>query len=309
MNTIRMIAIALPIMLLIACGGGGSGGSAATPTTRPANPLTVFMPAAGSSSMQAIQAITGTADAKLLLNVYQADDTARVLAQAVSCTSGNNCSFALPSIGSVNFALENNAPNLSLFNESLGGDPAQITNGQTFNGVTLARGSLSGMKNNIPVEFQTFAGWVDGNIFGITQAAIGASGSEQYRFIPYEVSDSVSTNPAGNPTGTGRAIWEGATVASIKADRTFIRGDANVTIADLSSPSVNVLFDNWHTINGQAMSDMEDITYNGLTPDGGIIFDYSNGVFEAVFHGANHTEITGTYNTETIAGAFGAKLQ
>ncbi len=32
MNTIRLIAIALPMTLLLACGGGG-GGSAAAPTT------------------------------------------------------------------------------------------------------------------------------------------------------------------------------------------------------------------------------------------------------------------------------------
>ena len=35
MNTIRLIAIALPMTLLLACGGGGSSGSTATPSTTP----------------------------------------------------------------------------------------------------------------------------------------------------------------------------------------------------------------------------------------------------------------------------------
>ena len=38
MNTLRLIAIALPVMMLMACGGGGSGGgTAAAPTTPPTN--------------------------------------------------------------------------------------------------------------------------------------------------------------------------------------------------------------------------------------------------------------------------------
>ena len=46
MNTIRMIAVALPMTILIACGGGG-GGTAAAPTTPP----TTMMPGTGGPNM------------------------------------------------------------------------------------------------------------------------------------------------------------------------------------------------------------------------------------------------------------------
>ena len=48
MNTMRMIAVAFPVMMLMACGGGGGGGTAAvTPTTPP----TMMMPGMDDSNM------------------------------------------------------------------------------------------------------------------------------------------------------------------------------------------------------------------------------------------------------------------
>ena len=97
MNTIRMIAIALPMTLLLACGGGGGGGgTAAAPTTpagdRNVNPLAglnVFMSVENSSTIQTIQGINRADGTHLLLSdVYEAGnvDFLWVACGIIECT-------------------------------------------------------------------------------------------------------------------------------------------------------------------------------------------------------------------------------
>ena len=83
MNTIRLIAIALPMTLLLACGGGGGGGTAAAPTipntpphsTGDGNPLAGldgFMPTTNSSTIRDIQEITGMHNQRFDFRIYEA---------------------------------------------------------------------------------------------------------------------------------------------------------------------------------------------------------------------------------------------
>ena len=311
MNTIRLIAISLPMTLLLACGGGGGGG--ATPTTMmpgtgdpnmpPANPLTVFMPTEGSATIQAVQEIIGTDGVALSVGSAYAEG-ALFSTHTISCPVV--CLIDLPSIGNTGFDLTNDTPNLSFVNDNLDNANSQITNSQTVNGVALVQGSITGMKNNIPVEFHTFAGWLDGSIFGVTRISIGSSGSEEYRFAPYNVGASIDSRPEPRESETS-ATWSGIAVASIKVDRTFIRGDATIDIDDLSSPDIDLEFDNWHDINGQAISGVSAITYSDL---GLNLFGVFSGNFmddEEVagrFYGTNHNEVGGNFNTETVTGSF-----
>ena len=158
--------------------------------------------------------------------------------------------------------------------------------------------------DNTPFEVQTFARWLNGSVFGTTQIEFGATGSEQYRFVSYAVGLPSSSNPAS----TGSATWEGATVASIKADRTFILGEATITV-NFTDMNVDLVFDEWRGLDNQALSSMQPITYNDLTlTNGSFTLSANNEQIQRRFY-ENHNEVGGFFNTEMVTGAFGAKRQ
>ena len=72
--------------------------------------------------------------------------------------------------------------------------------------------------DSAPLEFQTFAGWLDDTAFGVVQASIGESGSRQYNFLTYSIGEYNSSNIAGS----GQMTWQGKAVGSTISDRTFI---------------------------------------------------------------------------------------
>ena len=322
MNTIRMIAIALPMTLLIACGGGGSSSNTATrtPTTMTpptdnggggdVNPLAElgrFVSTAGSQTIRDIQEITVTSGVNLLSSHAYADEMLGLVNRA-SCNQTLCAIIFDSSLGSFGFQLTNSTPNLSFFGDTLNNTNSQITNGQNVDDVTLARGSLAGTKTNTPVEFQTFAGWLDGSIFGTTQTSFGVSGSEQYRFVSYTVGVPTGSNPTTTGSQTTPATWEGAVVASIKADRTFILGDAGITV-DFINTNVDLMFDNWRGLDNQAVSGMSAISYEDLTLANGSFEGSGNEQVQGRFYGTGHTEVGGFFNTETVTGAFGGTRQ
>ena len=314
MNICRLALITLSLVLITACGGGGGGGTAAAPTTprdgdEPVNPfanLADFMPIANSSSLQAVQEITGTSGVRLNVGDAYAEG-ALFSTHAISCQAV--CLIDLPSIGNTGFDLTNSTPNLSFVNDNLDNANSQITNSQTVNGVAIAQGRLTGMKNNIPVEFHTFAGWLDGSIFGVTQISIGTSGSEEYRFAPYNVGDASNSSPTATGAETS-ATWGGITVATIKADRTFILGDAEITV-NFTDTNVDLEFDNWRDLDNQAVS-MPTIRYNDLGLNNFGVFSGSFMDNEEVvgrFYQTDHNEVGGNFNTETVTGAFAGTKQ
>ena len=335
MNILRLIAIALPMMLLIACGGGGGGGSTATmtPTTTPpttgdpntpptgggnVNPLAGladFESSAGHSSIQAIQDILNPDG--IVINVGNVVEAGNLNFVAVLCPGGF-CSGTLPGAANTVTFRKDNLTDISLISEtaffSSSSYSSEITNGVTIEdieGITFARGNLTGIRaaDSSPLEFESFAGWLDGNIFGVTQITIGASGSEQYRFISYGAG-SYDADTAINPTATGTettsARWEGATVASIKASREFIFGDATVTV-NFTDTNVDLEFGNWRDLDNQELSSMEPITYADARLANGRFSLRRNNVTEAFgrFYGTGHTGVGGWFNTMDVTGAFG----
>ena len=312
MKTIRMILIALPMMLLMACGGGGGGGTAAAP-----NPLTQFHAAEDSPTIQAYETITNASGAEpLISDIYETGNQ-----NSITRACGSDfCSFIVPSISpsnTITFGLTtrlNNpnlgehppAPNLGLvFTIALREDVTMVTEGVSFENATLARGNHMADFDGIPLEFRTFAGWLDGSVFGTTQIHVGDSSNREYRFI----SHSVGVPSGSNPAGTGEATWEGAAVATVKADRTFMRGDATITVPDLASPDVDITLDNWLGINGQAASGISEISYEDLTLTDGAFEGSGNDQVEGRFYGTGHTEVGGFFNTEMVTGAFGGTRQ
>ena len=318
MNIFRVTTIALPVMLLMACGGGGSsgGGAGFTPDLINLRPTTENSP-----SIQSIQRIATREGATISLsNVLQAEG---LESSDTALCSVNACLIRLPgSIRSLGLGTDTTIlsfvdvsllnPDHNYFSESAN---LEITNGRTIGGIDFTRGRATATRadDSSPVEFETFAGWLDGSIFGTTQITVGESGSEEYRFISY----AVGVPSGSNPSGSGSATWEGATVATIKTDRTFIRGDATITIDDLASPVVDLMFDNWYMlpnmdsmVEGDEITGMAAITYEDLMLTSGAFESSGNGnQAEGRFFGTNHNEVGGFFNTPDVTGAFGGTRQ
>ena len=107
-----------------------------------------------------------------------------------------------------------------------------------------------------------------------------------------------------NPQGTGSATWEG--IAEAVSISTFARGQGSVslTIADLSQPSVSVDID----VPGFAIDDSswtEIPLTDGRFMTGTVGTDYIDGDF----HGENHSEAYGVFDTGDYLGGFGATRQ
>ena len=136
------------------------------------------------------------------------------------------------------------------------------------------------------------------------QITLGESGSEQHRFISY-----LAGVPAtSDPSSTGSATWEGAAVATIKADRTFILGDASITV-DFTNTDVDVTLDDWRGLDNQTVSSVSAISYEDLTLTDGAFEGSGNDQVEGRFYGTGHTEVGGFFNTEMVTGAFGGTRQ
>ena len=331
-NLLRLIAIALPMTLLLACGGGGSGGGATPPTTMmpgtddpmtPApNPLAglanVNVAAENSPTIQAVETITGATGANLFVsNAYEAgtlDDSDSTCLTTTCFLPINEISTTL----SLPFNLSNPQPGLFLIDEANTNAPVMSITSTVTEGimlddsdVTLARGNLTATFAGSELEFRTFAGWIDGSVFfGTTQIQIGETNPE-YRFISNNAGVPATDNPSATGSETS-ATWEGSAVASIKADRTFILGDATITIPTLASGiiSVDVMLNNWRNLNNQAVSNVNVPLMVGIGMNGTFGRESTN-TFEVQgqFYGAGHEGVSGWFNTPTVTGAFGGKRQ
>ena len=201
---------------------------------------------------------------------------------------------------------------------------SRISSSATIGDVTFARGSLEATRarDNAPLEFQTFAGWLNGRIFATRRIEVGESTDKRYFFKPYYL----NRPGAGMPVGTGSATWEGAAVASIKDAAaiedgwSFIRGDSTIDIDDLENPDVDLRFDNWKTIDGREVSLPATIFNNVPFVEGRHSFDtgyfrfrYKEGSLLQVYGKFRSTgqeqAVGGIFESKTLSGAFHAVRQ
>ena len=145
-----------------------------------------------------------------------------------------------------------------------------------FAAVVLGSGSLSGQIEGVPFT---------GDFAGATAYAVGdATGA--------------------NPTGMGSATWRGIAEAASTGTFERLQGTATVTIADLSSPRVGVAIDvPGHDIGAPGWADMP--LTDGRFTAGTAGSDYLAGNF----HGPDHDEAWGVFDTTSYVGAFGAKRE
>ena len=116
-----------------------------------------------------------------------------------------------------------------------------------------------------------------------------------------------STDPDPNADGF-TASWRGVMVG-VDTDMDYgrVEGDAGLTLEALQgmSPVVDVAFTHV-TGNGRNYDDhnWDDVSLSGGRFDSGMT--ESNGQVEGQFHGANHEEVVGTFQYDSLVGGYGA---
>ncbi|MEG9862523.1 MAG: hypothetical protein V6Z81_08600 [Parvularculales bacterium] len=274
---------------------GAFGGTRDTMGAMTPNLLAVFAPTAGSTSLAVVQSRASNwfythASLPGVENFGREVEPACV---------GRTCSVAVPGAGTLDFSYRTGISDLSLAGSDLTGATSMITNGVEAHGVTLARGRLTGTKSNIPVTVESFGGWTSNTFFNTVQIASGADGSEQYRFISFSMGGANYSNPAA-----GVGTWKGGAVASVKDDRTFLRGDATIMV-DFGNTNVDVTLDAWKNIDGSA-SAVAAVSYTGMDLDRGYFEGAGTDQIAGVFYGTNHEVVGGRFNTAALNGSFGA---
>ncbi len=266
------------------------------------HPLTVFNPAASSPALTAIRTHTEASSANFFLG--------RV---AEAGNFGNerwgNCSTVSCNVyvGNTSITFEKfSASNLSLINTtrySLTELSSLISDSVSIDGISYVRGKTTGSNYNDTVryEFESFGGWTDGSVFAAVHFAQATASGEIHRFVPYTLGVVSGSHPT-----SGTAIWRGGAIASVKDDRTFIRGNATVTV-DFTDTDVDVLLDGWHGTDGAPMPSIGAVSYMDMDiVSQGRFYGTLPEQFAGRFYGSDHGEVGGVFNTPALNGAFGA---
>ena len=346
MNTIRMIAIALPVMLLTACGGGGSGGggTAAAPTTL--TPMTM-MPPGTNDPMN-----PGTGDPM----TPPPDNTPATLPTApINATTargyftGSTIPSAMDSdaIEGV-FRSRASATGADVLFEDIieiGGSARTTScNGTTCTGTlsdnTALEYSFSEFGNTPEINSQALLGFNDDYSLVMTWQdvtlaqgrAAGRLEGTSYRFLNYggwltnsafgvqhETADGSGNNDLSYITAYSFGIPSGSN-PNLSAGVLIWDGamtGANTQTGDFIQGQVEVLIGadaptfigtlGFTSIrNLNTGEEIDSLNWSALQLDKGSFLDTTNGTIEGTFYGTGHTEIGGTFNRGGFIGAFGA---
>lgn len=333
-----MIAIALPMTILMACGGGGGGGTAAAPTVPPTNmpgmddqmTTPIIPPSVGNAQAlpsyqitdvstaltttngtalnltreQIVQALRMRADGADTLEVgtLYADGGAGFSAsgQHTPTCSGTSCSVTLPDVGDIRFSLDEIYDPALINDAGLEGYNVGMESVMTDNGVMLVQGiGAARGDGETPFTFQTYAGWIDDSAFGVERIEITATNTNVI-YASYSFGNVSGTNPEG----TGTARWSGIIVARERGGGVLNHGDVNIDIDDLDNPDVDISF-TYGRLDGQTSSSGN---YDNMPLNDGT-FESNGGAIKGSFYGDDHGEVGGIWDDTNFIGAFGATRQ
>ena len=334
MNTIRAIAIALPMTLLLACGGGGGTAATGTPRNTP-GPMTppppITLPSVSDPQTlpeylitdldAARTAVGGTAPADMTYSDIirairtRAEDAdtlqlakiqmsgalgARGEMITPTCT-GTSCVATIPDIGEITFSLAE-IYDPSLVNDgNLNGYDADVQAVMIDEGATLIQGiSAARGDGGTPFTFRTYAGWFDGSVFGFGILSVTENNTTTNRLTSYSFGDASGSNPSATGSETS-ATWEGVVRAHSRRGSSIFDGNVTVDIDDFSSPDVDVVI----------TPDRVEFSWNDITLNNGTFEDTntSDGTIKGTFYGGNHEEVGGVFSTLNFYGAFGGTRQ
>ena len=331
MNTIRMIAMALPMMLLMACGGGGGGtASPATMMPGPTNmpdpmPAALDLPGYAVNASTARTRITGSTeptDANTMNETAIVGEIQRIATAAdtfefsnfvggtadvnITCPDNSkSCSGTVPDVGILTFSLDG-IGDLSLVDGDMGlmdfnSDTEAV---MVDNGVTMIQSqSVARDSGEIQLTFQTYGGWLTDSVFGVELLDVTENDTTTSRIASFSFGKATGSRPGGS--GLGR--WTGSMVG-VNTDEHIFQGDVSVDIdfADTGGRSFSGIgFESIVNINTGA--EVPDMAWGGIPIDSRGTF--TGGNINGAFYGNGHTEVGGTFNRNNIIGAFGAKKE
>ena len=343
-----MIAIALPIMLLLACGGGGSSGgaTAVTPTTpmtdNPNTPPTtgdpnttppdntlVTLPAyvitdvsstrtrfsgtaptitSRTNIVNAIQTRATAANTLIGGNIVTGEARGGTSTDISATCSGKSCSATLSGDDAITFSLSDVESISPIDDTNLSGFNTEIRSIMVDDGITLVE-SLIGAQQGDGVELLFQS-------YGgwLTESVFGVDR------ITVPISGggtsfqifpySFGNNSGSNPTGTQRAVWRGVAIARKIVGGALRQGDVEIDIDDFTSPNVDVSITNMLGINRGSFAESKSFTNIPLN-NGTFEMRDSDDYIHGSFYGSAHTEVGGVFRDENagLVGAFGGTKQ
>lgn len=282
-------AVLLGALALSACGGGGSSSSA--PDSMPGGGNEELMPGdpfEGTDTLRATSLYSrwSVSDGNTTVNDTEVDT---MTCTGAACTDSQGVATTIADLRTDSAGTGAQASTQAGMRGGL--DTAMIRS--TLSGGVMAtsfgfwgeHGSAVLVRTQGPLSVTVEGDAFTGEFTGVQAWALGeasASGS--------------------NPTGTGRAVWQGIAEAASTGTYTRLAGTATLTIADLSQPRVGVeITVPGHAINAPGWGAISLI--NGAFATGTAGSDLLSGSF----HGPRHGEAWGIFDTGAYVGAFGAK--
>ena len=324
-----MIAVALPMTILIACGGGGGGGgTAAAPTTPPTTTPTVMLeilpgyavvpatarthvsgtaPTAANTMSETaivteIQRIATAADTFEFSDFGPTASAVTVTCSNKSCTTGN-----IVDVGTLTFSLAG-IDDLSLVDETgLVGFNSNTEAVMVDRGATLIQSQAAGRQSDgTQLTFQTYGGWFSDSVFGVEILDVTENGTTTSRFASF----SFGKASGSRPPGTALVRWNGSMVG-VDTNKDIIQGDSEITI-DFDGPGAggvsiaSIHFGN--IINIRTGNSVANMLWSSIPVEtDGTFSSTTGGEINGVFYGTGGTEVGGTFNRDSIIGAFGAR--
>ena len=331
-NLLRLTLIAFSLTLLVACGGGGGSSATATRTPPPVDnpdpmtpdldPLTLpgyALDAAtarthvdGSTEPTAANTMNETAIVGEIQRIATAADTFEfsdfngTASVTITCdNTDKSCTGTVPDVGVLTFSLAD-IEDLSLVDGDMGlmdfdSDTEAV---MVDNGVTMIQSqSVARDSGGTQLSFQTYGGWLTDSVFGVTLLDVTENDTTTSRIASFSFGKATGSRPAGRDL----VRWTGSMVG-MNTDEDIFQGDASaeIDLADTNGRSITgIQFTNVVNIDtGNSVGTMS-WTQIPIETDG--TFGTNNGDIKGAFYGADHAEIGGTFNRNSIIGAFGAK--
>ena len=316
MDVFRLVATTLSLALLAACGGGGAAISSAADTNE-ALPALIVVDAQSAMTLvgggapptmtptqaeQAVQSILSTSNKLMISDITDItgaratrDATCNGVKCELSFVDGSNTRTTEVSLADFSAASETNERYLEGYN----GESALV---MTDTGVTVGQSRAAGRFGGVVFQFQVYGGWLMETVFSL-QSETETSDSETIIWLS---AYSFGNANRSNPTGTGKAVWNGVVIGADKNTGHVIHGDALLDIDDLASPEVDISFTDIKNLN--TGGDVDDMNWEKLGLDNGTFNSETthDGEIEGVFYGAGHAEVGGIFDKNDVVGAFGA---
>ena len=337
MNMMRLIAIALPVAFLLACGGGGGGtaaapnmpgtggspntpgtGSMAMPETLPGyavdaamarTHIGVMTAPTAANTMTEMAIVTEIQTRATTPNRFEFTDFSGTPSVDIECTNNNSsCSGTVPDVGRLTFSLTG-IDDLSLVDETgLVGFNSNTQAVMLHRGVTLIQSqAVARDSNGTQLTFLTYGGWATNSVFGVERLDVLEDGETTTRYASFSFGNATGSNPqftAEQQQSLGSNLrWNGVMVGTDTETGHILQGDV---LMDYVNSDLTVL-DLIRFNNVKNLTTGADVTFGSGQRSGELAFTaitLTNGNFEKTTGGDS---IKGSfYGTghEAAAGIF-----